>query len=130
MSTSPAPRDESDDRIPAVPDPPAPDPAAPDPSAPDPSAPDLLVVDGTATSSDELREEIAWLSDERNEKIETTRAELRDTLDELSTRISGRVRSRRARFVATLRKRSIQAAGVATVALGVAAAVILVRRRR
>jgi hypothetical protein len=115
MSTSPAPRDASEDR---------------NPSATDPAEPDLLVVDGTATSSEELREEIAWLSDERNEKIETTRAELRDTLDELSTRISGRVRSRRAQFVATLRKRSMQTAGVAAVALGVAGSVILVRRRR
>jgi ElaB/YqjD/DUF883 family membrane-anchored ribosome-binding protein len=117
MSTSPAPRD---DRNPSV----------PGPSAPDPAEPDLLVVDGTATSSEELRAEIEWLSDERNEQIETTRAELRDTLDELNTRISGRLRSRRAHFVATLRKRSAQAAGIAAVVLGVAGTVILVRRRR
>ena len=115
MSTSPAPRDESDDRKPVL---------------PDPAEPDLLVVDGTATSSEELREEVKWLSDERNEQIETTRAELRDTLDELSTRISDQVRARRARFLAALRKRSIQAAGVVAVVLGVAGTVILVRRRR
>ena len=113
MSTSPAPRDQPGE-----------------PSAPDDAEPDLLVVDGTKTSSEELRAEIAWMSDERNEQIETTRAELRDTLDELSTRISDQVHSRRARLLATLRKRSIQAAAVAGVGLGVAGAVILVRRRR
>jgi hypothetical protein len=110
MTTSPAPRDEQAARNPPV--------------------SDMPVVDGTATSSEELRAEIEWLSDERREHIETTRAELRDTLDELSTRISGRLRSRRSAFVATLRRRSAQAAGVAAVALGVAGAVVLVRRKR
>ena len=112
MSAIPAPGDEPADRS--------------------PPAPDRPMVDGTKTSSEALRAEVEWLSDERHEHIEKVRAALRDTLDELATRvdISGRLRSRRTLLIATARRRSALLAGAAVLPVVALAAASLVRKRR
>ena len=83
-------------------------------------------------SSEELRAEVEWLSDERHDDIEKVRAALRETLDELATRVdvSGWLRARRAALVATARRRSAQLAGAAALPVAVVAVASLARRKR
>jgi hypothetical protein len=94
-------------------------------------SPDRPVVDGTETTSKELRaqveREVGIMQDERVQEIEHVREDLVETLDELSSRLDVRAHLRAA-------GRKAGAAGV--VRAGVAAAVVailvaaVVRRRR
>jgi ElaB/YqjD/DUF883 family membrane-anchored ribosome-binding protein len=67
-----------------------------------PVAPDRPVVDGRRLSSEELREEVEELRDERVVHIEELRAELGDTVEELASRfdVPARVQARKDETVA------------------------------
>jgi hypothetical protein len=119
-----------------------------------PVAPDRPVVDGTAKTPDEIRAEIAELSDERLQHVEEVREELAESIEEIAARLDvpARVQARKDATVAEIRTRGNEVIasaqqqldralrivggivrgrpGVVAVAAGVVLLIVLSRRRR
>jgi chromosome segregation ATPase len=72
-----------------------------------PVAPDRPVVDGTAKTPDEIRAEIAELSDERLQHVEEVREELAESIEEIAARLDvpARMHARKDATVAEIRAR-------------------------